>query len=193
MSYGGIVGSYTVFPTVKPAKAPKAKKGRRGRGTGELELDAPKVTKARLGGSGDGLSRVLSSVGSAAVRNVIPRSGLRRTRARAQAGRAAGRAASTFAGRAGAILRSPISKVATASFSGTLAAVAAAAVLGYASATFVINKIKDRRERIDAQKFELAKAYRKARAAAALKMKRPLRPDELEVLAAHFKREVAKI
>lgn len=70
---------------------------------------------------------------------------------------------------------------------GKLGLAAAAGVASYKATSYVLQRIKDRKERKAQELFERAQAYRLARADAKRRLGRNLRPAELALLAQQFK------
>lgn len=95
-----------------------------------------------------------------------------------------------------AILRSPVSKVASAGaagFSATLGAVALAGIASFAITTYIINARKKRRMDRAELAAAAADAYRQARADAVAQKGAPLSGLEHQVLAAEFKRQLSDL
>lgn len=106
------------------------------------------------------------------------------------------RSGGTTVGALKTILRSPVSKVASAGaagFAGTLGAVALAGIASYAITTKILNVAAARRASRSEQAALAADAYRAARVEAEAKAGRPLSAAEQRVLAAEFKAALAAI
>lgn len=102
----------------------------------------------------------------------------------------------TIPAAAKAILKSPVSKVASAGaagFSATLSAVALAGIASFAITTYIINARKKRRMDRAATAAAAADAYRAARLQAEAQKGAPLSTLEHQILAREFKQQLADI
>jgi hypothetical protein len=206
VSYDGVDGLYTVFPTAKRGKAPKAAKAKRGRKPRKPRKprqpktpkaprfedvvylpDAPKPTKAAK-------ERRETRVEARARRRLetkVERAASTTLRKGAvkvlQSPRTA--AAAAKLAQAGRYLASPVGKLATAGAStaaGTLALVAGAGVASFLATSAILKRIADRKERAQQAAFVAAQQMRRTRLEAEKQLGRPLTAVELKKLAAAF-------
>jgi len=210
VSYEGVSGLYTVFPTAKPPKASrssgagagsggrssKRKKGRRAKATlSERALAGFGGIRSTARGSKLGVvdrltrkaeSRVTGIAGSLATAAGRRAAKKLKSKARILLG-------PNLKKGAGALLRSPVSKVATASFAGTLSAVALAGIASYSITTYILEARKRRKMDRAEQAAAAADAYRAARIAAAEKQGQPLTSKQQAQLAAIFKTKLSSL
>jgi hypothetical protein len=98
--------------------------------------------------------------------------------------------------KAGAYLRQPLGKVAAGgatAIGGAAALVTIAGLASYFGTTYILKKIKGRRDRLQAMRDAAADAYRASRLAAIEQLGRPLTATEHKALAAKFKAAMATI
>jgi len=82
---------------------------------------------------------------------------------------------------------------ATISVGGAIAAAAAAGIASFAATTYIINRIKDAKERKAQAAWEAAQAFRAAHVAAAQRLGRPLTAPEVKLLSGEFKTRLKEL